>query len=61
VVGVFELYTDNTVGTSNRRVSAELSAGENVNAFLWSPDGQQIAYQANQDDINIDELYTTVP
>ncbi|MGD9242423.1 MAG: hypothetical protein PVI34_03815, partial [Desulfobacterales bacterium] len=61
VVGVFELYTDNTVGTSNRRVSAELSAGENVNAFLWAPDGQQIAYQANQDDINIDELYTTVP
>ncbi|MEN8760276.1 MAG: hypothetical protein ABF303_17600 [Desulfobacterales bacterium] len=60
-VGVFELYTDNDVGTSNRRVSAELSAGENVNAFLWAPDGLLIAYQANQDDINIDELYTTVP
>ena len=60
-VGVFELYTDNTFGTSNRRVSAELSAGENVSAFLWAPDGQLIAYQANQDDINIDELYTTVP
>ena len=60
-VGVFELYTDNAVGTSNRRVSAELSAGENVNAFLWAPDGLLIAYQANQDDINIDELYTTVP
>jgi Tol biopolymer transport system component len=60
-VGVFELYTDNTFGTSNRRVSAELSVGENVSALLWAPDGQLIAYQANQDDINIDELYTTVP
>jgi Tol biopolymer transport system component len=60
-VGVFELYTDNTFGTSNRRVSAELSAGENVSAFLWAPDAELIAYQANQDDINIDELYTTVP
>ena len=60
-MGVFELYTDNDVGTSNRRVSEELSAGENVNSFLWAPDGLLIAYQANQDDINIDELYTTVP
>lgn len=60
-VGVFELYTDNTVGTSNRRVSAELSAGENVSAFLWAPDGQLIAYQANQDNISKLELYTTVP
>jgi Tol biopolymer transport system component len=61
VVGVFELYTDNTVGTSNRRVSAELSAGENLSAFLWAPDSSLIAYQANQDNVNIEELYVTLP
>jgi Tol biopolymer transport system component len=60
-VGVFELYTDNAVGTSNRRVSAELSAGENVSAFLWAPDSSLIAYQANQDEINVQELYVTLP
>ncbi|MFO7687418.1 MAG: hypothetical protein R6V60_15150 [Desulfobacterales bacterium] len=60
-VGVLELYTDNAVGTSNRRVSAELSAGENVSAFLWAPDSSLIAYQANQDEINVQELYVTLP
>ena len=60
-VGVFELYTDNAVGTSVRKVSDDLISGENVRAFAWAPDSSLIAYQANQDDINDDELYTTTP
>ncbi|MDP4979557.1 MAG: hypothetical protein NWQ21_08875, partial [Desulfobacterales bacterium] len=60
-VGVFELYTDNAVGTSDRLVSAELSAGKNVSAFLWAPDSSLIAYQANQDNVNKEDLYVTLP
>jgi Tol biopolymer transport system component len=60
-VGVFELYTDNSVGTSDRLVSAALSAGKNVSAFLWAPDSSLIAYQANQDNVNKEELYVTLP
>jgi hypothetical protein len=60
-VGVFELFTNNAVGTSPRKVSNVLISGENVQAFAWAPDSSLIAYQANQDEVNKFELYTTSP
>ncbi len=61
-LGVFELYTNVPFGTSPRKVSDNLIGDEDVWAFAWAPDPDSslIAYQANQEESNKDELYTTV-
>jgi len=49
---------------NNEKVSAALVTGGNVESFLWSPDlnrTNRIAYLADQDEINVLELYTSRP
>lgn len=60
-LGVFELYTNVPFGTSEFKVSGDLTTGGEVTAFAWAPNSSLIAYQANQDSSNIFELFTSRP
>jgi len=60
-LGVFELYTNVSFGTSETEVSGPLTPGGEVTAFAWAPDNSAIAYQASQDSPNILELFTSNP
>jgi Tol biopolymer transport system component len=60
-LGVFELYTNVPLGTSEFKVSGTLTPGGDVQSFAWAPDSSLIAYQANQDKANKEELYVTLP
>jgi Tol biopolymer transport system component len=58
---VFELYTNVPFGTSEFKVSGDLTDGGEVTAFAWAPDSSVIAYQASQERSNIFELFTSNP
>lgn len=60
-----ELYSSSPDGAANNvKVSGSLTNGGNVDSFLWSPDlaaTNLIAYLADQQTINVNELYTSTP
>jgi len=58
-----ELYTANVDGTNLQKVNGALVAGGAVanTSFEWSPDGTRLAYLADQDTLNVNELYTAAP
>jgi len=60
-----ELYSSTPDGSAdNVKVSGDLTAGGDVFSFLWSPDlsvTDLIAYLADQQSINVNELYTSTP
>jgi hypothetical protein len=61
---IFELYTSAaTTAVGNLKVNFPLVVnGQNVAAdYAWSPTSSRIAYRANQDDVNIIELYSSTP
>jgi len=58
---VFELYTNVPFGTSQFKVSGDLTDGGEVTAFAWAPNSSLIAYQASQTSPNIFELFTSNP
>ena len=58
---LFELYTNVPFGTSQFKVSGDLTVGGEVTAFAWAPDSSVIAYQASQEKSNIFELFTSNP
>ena len=58
---LFELYTNVPFGTSQFKVSGDLTVGGEVTAFAWAPDSSVIAYQASQERSNIFELFTSNP
>lgn len=60
-LGRFELFTSESDGAGNLKIS-ELPGGfRDVVEFKWGPDSQLIAYTANQDLINAIDLYTAPP
>ena len=60
-----ELYSSTPDGTINVNVApVPLPSGGNVVSFVWSPDltvTNRIAYLADQDTFNVDELYSSAP
>ncbi|MEE9597367.1 MAG: hypothetical protein V3V96_11375, partial [Acidiferrobacterales bacterium] len=65
---VVELYTSLAGGGGNVKVSGPLVAGgeiggqfSGVDLFEWAPNSTRIAYVADQDTVNVLELYTVVP
>jgi Tol biopolymer transport system component len=61
---VLELYSANpapTAGPDFTKVSAPLGARQNVEEFSWAPDSSRIAYRADQDTLDVIEVYTTNP
>ncbi|MEJ2165075.1 MAG: hypothetical protein P8X90_06065, partial [Desulfobacterales bacterium] len=58
---VFELFTNLPDGSDNVRVSGDLVAGGDVDAFVWSPQSDRIVYRADQSINDALELYTAFP
>jgi hypothetical protein len=58
---VFELFTNMPDGSDNTHVSGDMAVGGNVifENFAWSPDGERIAYRANQFTEGVLELFTS--
>ena len=52
-----ELYVTTTQGTELRKLSGTMVPGGRVSFARWSPDGSRIAYQADQDTDDLQELY----
>ncbi|MEE9533390.1 MAG: hypothetical protein V3W06_03145 [Acidimicrobiia bacterium] len=62
--GVFELYTVRPDGMAgNVKVSGVLvtDGDVNISSFAWAPDSSRIAYIADQETDEVDELYTSLP
>ena len=59
-----ELYSSLPDGSVNDKVSGPLTTdgdGGDVLEFKWAPDSSRIAYRADQDIDNVDELYSSLP
>ncbi len=55
---MFEIYTVLPDGTGNTKVSGTLAADGDVQFISpWAPDSSRIAYRADQDTDNVNELY----
>lgn len=59
----FDLYTVLPNGSSNTQAYDDLDmiAGGQVTEFEWAPDVSRIAYRADQDELNVFKLYTSLP
>ncbi|MFZ0614733.1 MAG: hypothetical protein WAM73_20975 [Desulfobacterales bacterium] len=58
----YELYSSTPDGPANNAVvSGPMVNGGNVESFEWSPDSSRVAYRADQDTINVRELYSSQP
>ena len=57
-----ELFTtDPDVSDSVVKISGTIVPGGNVDSFSWAPDSSRVAYRADQDTLNVIELYTSLP
>ncbi len=43
------------------RTSPSCRVGDDVDSFEWAPDSSRLAYRADQDTINVKELYSSRP